>query len=93
MYSKGQIGESAEATIENGTFSIPLEFLTQSRRPIVDGLFEKCDRKPKSVVVALVAKDSDQEYDRVSLTLARDFEMADASAYALRSEVVLKGPS
>jgi hypothetical protein len=93
MYSKGQRGETAETTIENRTFSIPIEFLTQSRRPVVNGLFEKCDRKPTSVVVVLVATGSDQEYDRVSLSLARDFTMADASAYALRSEIVLNGPS
>ena len=53
-------------------------------------LLEKCDRKPKTVVVTLV--DADQEYDRVSLDLAKDFKMPDPSAYALRSEIVLHGP-
>ena len=53
-------------------------------------LREKCDRKPKTVVITLVA--GDQEYDRISLDFANDFKMADPSAYVLRSEVVLNGP-
>ena len=28
-------GEPGEVTIENGRFSIPIEFLTQSRRPVL----------------------------------------------------------
>ena len=79
--------------VEDGTFSLPIEFLTQSRRPVVNGLFEKCDRKPTSVVVTLVENGRDQEDDRVSLDLARDFKKADPSAYDLRSEIVLKGPN
>lgn len=38
VYAKDMAGESGEVTIENGTFSIPIEFLTQSRRPVVNGL-------------------------------------------------------
>ncbi len=74
-------------TIENGTFSIPIEFLTQSRRPVVNGLLEKCNRRPKTVIVKLVV--DDQESDSVSLDFAKDFKMADSSAYTLRSELVL----
>jgi hypothetical protein len=92
VYPKDQLGESAEATVENEAFSIPVEFLTQSRRPVLIGsLAEKCDRKPKTVVVTLVQRDHDREYDRVSLELAKDFKMIDKSAYSLRSEIVLQG--
>lgn len=91
VYSKDMPGESAEATIENGTFGIPIEFLTQSRRPVVNGLLEKCNRRPKTVIVTLVGSDGDHEYDRISLDFAKDFKMTDASAYALRSELVLNG--
>ena len=54
-------------------------------------LLEKCDRRPKSYRRDPMV-DSDQEYDRVSLDLAKDFKMADPSAYALRSEILLHGP-
>ncbi len=90
VYAKEQVGDSGEATLENETFSIPIEFLTQSRRPVLMGsLREKCDRKPKTVVITLV--EDDQELDRVSLDFAKDFRMADPTAYALRSEAVLNG--
>jgi hypothetical protein len=92
FYAKGELGESAEATLEDTTFNIPIEFLTQSRRPVLNGnLFEKCKRKPKTVVISLIATDHNEEYDRVSLDFAKDFKMVDLSAYALRSEVVLNG--
>jgi len=84
---KDVAGDSGEVTIENGTFRIPIEFLTQSRRPMVNGLLEKCNRRPKTVIVKLVG--GDHEYDSVSLDLAKDFRMADSSAYTLRSELVL----
>jgi hypothetical protein len=76
-------------TVEGGTFRIQIPFLTQSRAPGLLGIREKCDRKPETVVVTL--KEADQEYDRVSLDLAKDFKMADPSAYALRSEILLHG--
>ncbi len=91
VYAKDIAGESGEVTVENGRFSIPIEFLTQSRRPVVNGILEKCSRRPKSVVVTLVRSEQDQEFDRVSLDFARDFKMADPSAYTLRSELVLSG--
>jgi hypothetical protein len=90
VYAKEQVGDSGETTLENETFSIPIEFLTQSRKPVLMGsLREKCDRKPKTVVITLV--EGDQKLDRVSLDFAKDFRMADPTAYALRSEVVLNG--
>ena len=100
VHPKEQRGELGEATVENGTFNISIAFLTQSRKPMLIGsLREKCDRKPKTVVITLL--ESDQEYDRVSLDLAKDFKMIDptlytytsaTAGYTLRSEVVLNGP-
>jgi len=93
VYSKRQRGESGEVTVENGRFTIQIPFLTQSRAPVLIGsLLEKCGRKPKTVVVTLLGSDPNQEWDSVSLELAKDFEMADPSAYAPRAEIVLNGP-
>jgi hypothetical protein len=91
VYAKDIAGESGEVTVEKGAFSIPIEFLTQSRRPVVNGFLEKCGRRPKTVIVTLLGGEQGHEYDRVSLDFARDFKMADPSAYALRSELVLSG--
>jgi hypothetical protein len=90
VYARDVAGESGEASIENGTFNIPIEFLTQSRRPVINGLLEKCNRRPKTVIVKLL--EGDHEYDTVSLDFAKDFKMADSSAYTLRSELVLNRP-
>lgn len=93
VYPKQKPGESGEVTVENGEFTIQIPFLTQSRAPVLIGnLMEKCDRKPKKVVVTLIEGDRNQEYDRVSLDLAKDFKMADPSAYTPRSVIVLSGP-
>ena len=90
VYPKQKKGELGETTLEDGSFRIQIPFLTESRRPVLVNLPEKCDRKPETVVVSLV--EADHEYDHVSLELARDFKLADPSAYALRSEIVLRGP-
>ena len=92
VYQKGLLGESGEATIQNGAFSIAIEFLTQSRRPVLNGLLEKCSRRPNIVVVTLVVNDREHEVDRVTMDFAEDFVMADPSAYRLRSDLVLNGP-
>jgi len=93
IYSKQKQGESSEVTVESGTFTIQIPFLTRGRAPVLVGsLLEKCDRKPKTVVVTLVEAGQDHEYDRVSLDLGKDFKMADASAYSPRAEIVLSGP-
>jgi hypothetical protein len=91
---KQEMGESGDVTVEGGSFRIQIPFLTQSRAPGLLGIREKCDRKPKTVVVTLLkaGQERDHEYDRVSLDLAKDFKMADPSAYALRSEILLYGP-
>jgi len=88
-YPKAKSGESGETTIEDGTFAIAIQFLTQSRRPILSNLPAKCGRRPTSVAIALVQ--GDQEYDRVSLEFPADFKMADPSAYVLRTHLVLNG--
>src|SRR5664279_2372842 len=46
IYAKDAPGESAEASVENDMFTVPVEFLTQSKRPLLRNLAEKCDRKP-----------------------------------------------
>ena len=92
VYEKGLAGESGEATIENGAFAIAIEFLTQSRRPMMNGAFEKCGKRPKMVIVTLMEGDPQHEVDRVKLDFTKDFVMADASGYRLRSELVLNGP-
>jgi hypothetical protein len=92
IYPKDRIGESGDITVEGGAFRIPILFLTQSRAPFLNGSIpsEKCTRKPKSIVVSLLA--NDKEYDRISLDLATDFKKTEPSAYALRFEVILHGP-
>ena len=91
VYSNKRGGDSGEVRLENEVFVIQIPFYTQSRAPVLIGNFlEKCDRKPKTVIVTLT--DGDQEYDRISLDLAKDFKMADPTAYGLRSEIVLHGP-
>jgi hypothetical protein len=89
VYPKAVTGESGEASVEDGTFRIPIEFLTLSKRPLLRNVPEKCDRKPRTVNVTLM--EGDQESESLSLDLVRDFKLADPSAYALRSELVLEG--
>jgi hypothetical protein len=85
-------GDSGEATSVDVNFTVPVEFITQSRKPLLVGAFrEKCDRKPETVIVTLVGGDPAHEYDRSSLELARDFKKTDSNTYALKSEIVLKG--
>src|SRR6266478_10176034 len=93
VYPKGRIGESADVTVEDGPFRIPILFFTQSRAHahFLNGSIppDKCTRKPKTIVVSLIA--NDQEYDRVSLDMDKDFKKIELSAYALRSEILLQG--
>ena len=95
IYPKGRIGESGDVTFEDGSFRIPILFLTQTRAHahFLNGSIppDKCTRKPTTIVVSLIA--NDQEYDRVSLDMAKDFKKINSSDYALRSEVLLQGPS
>lgn len=92
VYPKGRIGESGDVTVVDGTFRIPILFFTQSRAPSLNWSIppEKCARKPKTIVVSLMA--NDQEYDRISLDMLKDFKKIELSAYVLRSEILLHGP-
>ena len=92
IYPKDKIGESGDVTVEDGSFRIPILFFTQSRAPFLNGSIppEKCARKPKTIVVSLIA--NNREYDRVSLDMAKDFKKIEPSTYALRSEILLQGP-
>jgi len=85
---------SAYAYVEEESFRIPILFLTQSRAHahFLNGSIppDKCTRKPKTIFVSLIA--NDQEYDRVSLDMAKDFKKLEPSVYALRSEILLHGP-
>jgi hypothetical protein len=91
VYSNKRGGDSGDVRLEKAVFVLQVPFFTQSRAPKLIGTFlEKCDRKPKTVIVTLT--DGKQEYDHVSLDFVRDFKMADPSAYSLRSEIVLHGP-
>jgi hypothetical protein len=93
VYPKQKLGESGEITIDKEKFTIQIPFFTQSRAPKLTGrLFEKCNRKPQTVIVTLSESDQNLEHDRISLDLVKDFQMADPSAYTPRSEIVLRGP-
>ena len=89
VYPKEKPGESGEVTVEDGAFQIPIEFVTM-QSSIFTNLPKRCGRKPKTVVITLL--ENDQESDQVFLDFAKNFKMVDASAYSLRSEVVLNGP-
>ena len=54
VYPNQKKGELGETTLEDGSFRIQIPFLTESRRPVLVNLPEKCDRKPETVVVSLV---------------------------------------
>jgi len=90
VYAKQGYGESGDVTVENGKFILQIPFLTQSRAPVLMGsLGEKCDRTPTAVTVKLMNGDYNQELDGVSLDFKKDFKLADPSAFASRSEIVL----
>jgi hypothetical protein len=88
VYPKQKPGESGEVTVEAGAFQIPIEFVTM-QSSIFTNLPQRCGRKPKTVVITLL--EDDHEADQVFLDFAKNFKMADASAYTLRSELVLNG--
>lgn len=87
IFDQGRPGVSADTTVENGSFRVPIEFLTQSSRPLLANLKPKCERKPKNVTIKLLA--GDEERDRVTLNFPHDFKMIDLTAYTPQSEVVL----
>jgi hypothetical protein len=90
VYPKHKPGESGEVTVEDSSFEIPVEFVTE-QSSLFTNLPKRCGRKPQTVVITLLS--GDQKSDEVSLDFARAFRMVDASAYTLRSELVLNGGS
>jgi hypothetical protein len=78
-----QRGESAEAILDGEAFSIPVEFVTNNRRPLMS-FGSRCDRKPQSVVVTLkgnAAPNEDaREYDSISLDFPDAFKIDDGKA-------------
>lgn len=89
VYPKEKPGESGEVTVEDGAFTIPIEFVTE-QSSIFSNLPKRCGRKPKAIVITLL--ENDQESDEIALAFPRDFRMVDASAYTMRSELVLHHP-
>ena len=86
VFSKHKPGESGEATVEDGAFQIPIEFVTE-QSSIFTNLPTKCGRKPKTVIITLL--ENDQQADQVFLDFAKNFRLADPSAYTVRTHVVL----
>ena len=88
VYPKHKPGEAGEVTVEDAKFQIPVEFVT-AQSSMFTNLPKRCGRKPQTVVITLLS--GDQKIDEVSLDFPRDFRMVDASAYTLRSGLVLGG--
>ena len=86
VFPKHKPGESGEVTLEDGAFQIPIEFVTE-QSSIFTNLPPRCRRKPKTVIVTLLEKD--QQTDQVFLDFAKNFKLADPSAYTLRAKIVL----
>ena len=86
VFPKHKPGESGEATVEDGAFQIPVEFVTE-QSSIFANLPTRCGRRPKTVIITLL--ENDQQADQVFLDFARNFQLADPSAYTLRSKLVL----
>jgi len=90
VYPKHKPGESGEVTLEDASFQLPVEFVTE-QSSLFTNLPKRCGRKPQTVDVTLL--NGDQKSDEVFLDFAKNFRMVDASAYGLRSELVLNGGS
>ena len=90
VYPKHKPGEAGEVTVEDAKFQIPVEFVT-TQSSLFTNLPKRCGRKPQTVVITLIS--GDQKSDEVFLDFAKDFRMVDASAYSLRSELVLDANS
>jgi hypothetical protein len=90
VYPKHKPGESGEVTVEDANFKVPVEFVRE-QSSLFTNLPKRCGRKPQTVVITLLS--GEQKSDEAFLDFARSFRMVDASAYALRSELVLNGVS
>src|SRR5215469_9757362 len=87
VYPKHKPGESGEVTVEEADFEIPVEFVTE-QSSLFTNLPKRCGRKPQTLDITLL--NGDQKIDEVFLDFRRDFRIVDASAYTLRSELLLK---
>src|SRR5215469_16942613 len=74
VYRKHKPGESGEVTAEEGSFQIPVEFVT-AQSSLFTNLPKRCGRKPQTVVITLL--NGDQTSDEVSLDFTRNFRMVD----------------
>jgi hypothetical protein len=90
VYPRHKPGESGEVTVEDAIFNVPVEFVT-AQSSLFSNLPRRCGRKPQTVVITLLT--GDQKSDETFLDFDKNFRMVDASAYALRSELVLNGGS
>jgi hypothetical protein len=90
VYSGQQAGDATDESVENGDFTLAVPFFTQSRRAVINGVGEKCDRKPESVEVTLSR--GDEQDDSISMDLERDFSQNAAGTYMTTSKIVLYGP-
>jgi hypothetical protein len=86
VFPKHKPGQSGKVKVENGAFQIPIEFVTE-QSSIFTNLPTRCSRKPKTVIITLF--ENDRQTDQVFLDFAKNFKLADPSAYTLRSPVVL----
>jgi len=86
VFLKHKPGESGEVTVEDGVFQIPIEFVTE-QSSIFTNLPTRCGRKPKTVIITLL--ENNQQTEQVFLDFAKNFKLADPSAYTLRSPLVL----
>ena len=75
LYAKNVVGESGDTTLENENFTLPLDFLTQSRQPIINGSFEKCARRPVTVIVRLVDDSQNHTFDTRFLGFCKGFQI------------------
>ncbi len=90
-YHHRRAGESRETKLEGSEFTVPVNFLTQSRGGILLGEWlESCNRRPEAVVVSLTGSNPPQEVDRLTLNLLSDFNEAGPGSYTVKSEIVLR---
>jgi len=90
IYEEGEVGESDRLIFEGTSFRTRIPFSTRSSsNEILGHALAKCKRAPTSVAVVLL--EGDQEVDRVTLSVAKDFISADPTELAVRSAVVLHG--
>jgi len=90
IYEEGKMGESDRVIFEGTSFRTRIPFSTKNSSTSVLGHpVSKCKRMPTSVAVVLL--EGEQEVDRVTLSVAKDFTAADATELAVRSAVVLHG--